>query len=123
VKTSLLFAFALLVAVDTTCQVGFKFVADATAPPLLSAAWVLRVLAEPWVYVVIIGYVFAFLLYMTILRVAPVGPAFAVTHLEIVTVLLFSVFFLGESLTIMQTVGCLAVFAGVIVLGCTETQG
>ena len=120
-KRSLLFGFALLVAVDTTCQIGFKFAADASAPPHLSATWLLRVLAEPWVYVVIVGYIFAFLLYMTILRVAPVGPAFAATHLEIVAVLSFSVLFLGESLTIMQILGCIAVLAGVVVLGCTET--
>jgi drug/metabolite transporter (DMT)-like permease len=123
VKTSLLLGFALLVAVDTTCQVGFKLAADATAPPHIDLAWVLRVLTEPWVYLVIAGYVIAFLLYMTILRVAPVGPAFAATHLEIVTVLFFSVLFLGESLSITQIVGSLAVITGVVVLGCTETHG
>jgi drug/metabolite transporter (DMT)-like permease len=82
----------------------------------LDAAWLGRVAATPWIYFVGAGYLIAFALYMTILKTAPVGLAFAASHLEIVSVLLVSVFFLGETLNAIQLTGCLAILAGVGIL-------
>ena len=58
---------------------------------------------------------------MTILKTAPVGLAFAVTHLEIVSVLLVSVFFLAETLNATQLTGRAAILAGVGIL-CPQQQ-
>jgi drug/metabolite transporter (DMT)-like permease len=115
-NASMFAGFALLMAVDTLCQVGCKLAADLAAPATFDAAWLARVAATPWIYLVGAGYLVAFALYMTILKTAPVGLAFAVTHLEIVSVLLVSVFFLGETLNAMQLTGCLAILAGVGIL-------
>jgi drug/metabolite transporter (DMT)-like permease len=115
-KTSMFAGFALLMAVDTLCQVGCKLAADLAAPATLDPAWLARVVATPWIYLVGAGYLVAFALYMTILKTAPVGLAFAVTHLEIVSVLLVSVFFLAETLNATQLTGCAAILAGVGIL-------
>jgi drug/metabolite transporter (DMT)-like permease len=115
-KTLFLFGFLLLVVLDTICQVGFKFTADRTAPATWDLAWLHRMVAEPWLHFVIVGYLFAFATYMTILRSAPVGPVFAATHLEVATVPIVSVLFLGEHLNIVQTIGCLLILLGVGVL-------
>ena len=52
---------------------------------------------------------------------APIGPAFAASHLEIVSVTLFSVAFLGDRLSALQALGCCAIVSGVIVLAATES--
>ena len=52
---------------------------------------------------------------MTLIKSAPIGPAFAASHLEIVLVILVSVLFLGESLNMVQALGCLVIVAGVLV--------
>ena len=121
-KKSLYLGFALLVAVDTLCQVGFKLAANNTGEASMDLAWLQRIAAEPLLYAVIGGYVVAFFTYMTLLKVAAVGPAFAASHLEIVTVLIISVLFFGEHLTLLQGLGCLTILAGVVVLGLTETE-
>jgi drug/metabolite transporter (DMT)-like permease len=115
-KPSMLAGFVLLMTVDTLCQVGCKLAADVAAPATFDAAWLMRVVGSPWIYFVGVGYVVAFALYMTILKTAPVGLAFAASHLEIVSVLLVSVLFLGERLNGIQLAGCLAILAGVGIL-------
>jgi len=121
-RKSLYLGFALLIVVDTLCQLGFKLAANRTGQAVADVEWLARLAAEPLVYAIIGGYVVAFFTYMTLLKVAPVGPAFAASHLEIVTVLIVSVLFLDEHLTILQGFGCLAIVAGVVVLGLTEKE-
>ena len=41
--------------------------------------------------------------------------------MEIVTVTLFSYFYFGDSITLVQALGCCAIVGGVIVLAATET--
>ena len=69
-----------------------------------------------------LGYLATFLLYMTLIRNVHVGPAFAASHLEIVTVLIFSVFYFGERLTPVQMAGCVAIMTGVAILAVTEKE-
>jgi drug/metabolite transporter (DMT)-like permease len=69
---------------------------------------------------VLLGYGAAFLTYMTLIKHAPIGPAFAASHMEIVTVTLFSVLVFGDILTFWQVVGCCAIVTGVFVLAATE---
>jgi drug/metabolite transporter (DMT)-like permease len=121
-RSKLLIGFLMLVAVDTFVQIGFKFAGDGAAPVTLDLPWLGRVLNEPWVYGVIAGYGAAFVIYMTIIKHAPIGPAFAASHLEIVTVTLFSVLFLGDQLSMLQTAGCCAIVGGVLMLAATESK-
>ena len=119
-RSSMLIGFLLLVAIDTFVQIGFKLAGNDTLPVTLDLPWLERVAREPWVVGVLLGYGAAFLLYMTLIKHAPIGPAFAASHMEIVTVTLFSVFVFGDTLTVWQAVGCCAIVTGVLVLAATE---
>jgi len=119
-RSTMLLGFLLLVAIDTFVQIGFKLAGNNTLPVTLDLPWLERVAREPWVLGVLLGYGAAFLTYMTLIKHAPIGPAFAASHMEIVTVTLFSVLVFGDTLTLWQTVGCCAIVAGVFVLAATE---
>ena len=119
-RSSMLIGFLLLVAIDTFVQIGFKLAGNDTLPVTLDLTWLERVAREPWVVGVLLGYGAAFLVYMTLIKHAPIGPAFAASHMEIVTVTLFSVLVFGDTLTLWQAVGCCAIVTGVVVLAATE---
>ena len=119
-RSTLLLGFLLLVAIDTFVQIGFKLAGNNTLPVTLDLPWLERVVREPWVIGVLVGYGAAFLVYMTLIKHAPIGPAFAASHMEIVTVTLFSVYVFGDTITLWQVVGCCAIVTGVLVLAATE---
>ena len=112
--------FVLLLAIDTFNQVAFKMAGERTAPVTFDADWLMRIVNEPWIGAIIAGYLAAFLIYMTLLRDVHIGPAFAASHLEIVAVIIFSVLFFGERLTLLQVIGCSAILGGVVLLAVTE---
>jgi drug/metabolite transporter (DMT)-like permease len=93
----------------------------------MSAAWLVRVFSHPWIYGAIAGYIGAFLSWMSLLRHAPIGPAFAASHLEVVSVMLLSWWVFAEPVTPTQIVGALAIVAGIVCLafaeGGNETTG
>lgn len=113
--------FLLLIAVDSFVQIGFKFAGNNTMPVTLDLPWLDRVTREPWAIAVLAGYGVAFLIYMTLIKHAPIGPAFAASHSEIVTVTMFSMWYFGDTVTLLQAIGCCAIVSGVIVLAATET--
>ena len=119
-RSTLLLGFLLLVAIDTFVQIGFKLAGNNTLPVTLDLPWLERVVREPWVIGVLVGYGAAFLVYITLIKHAPIGPAFAASHMEIVTVTLFSVYVFGDTITLWQVVGCCAIVTGVLVLAATE---
>jgi len=119
-RSTMLIGFLLLVAIDTFVQIGFKLTGNNTLPVTLDLPWLQRIAHVPWVLGVLVGYGAAFLLYMTLIKHAPIGPAFAASHMEIVTVTLFSVLVFGDTLTVWQVVGCCAIVTGVLVLAATE---
>jgi multidrug transporter EmrE-like cation transporter len=121
-----LLGFLLLLAIDTSSNVLVKLAANvvgevATEPDAI-LAWLRRVVREPLVLAVIACYVAAFLTYTSLLKHAPVGPAYAAVHGHVVTVLIVSMLWLGERLTLVQGLGCALVVAGIAVLGVTETM-
>ena len=115
-----LIGFAILLTFDTLAQVGFKLGALHTSPPAWELAWFLKVLKEGWVYCAVAGYIGSFITYMTLLKKAPIGVAFAATHFEIVTVAAVSFFFLGEKLSLMQIIGGVLIMAGIGLLAVEE---
>jgi drug/metabolite transporter (DMT)-like permease len=117
-----LIGFLVLLAFDTLAQIGFKLAAVAAAPPELEMAWLGRIATEGWIYLAIAGYLGAFVTWMTLLRYAPIGPAFAATHLDIVTVLVVSVMWLGETLSGPQIVGAALILTGITVLAVTKSE-
>ena len=121
-RTLLLLGFVLLIAIDTFVQVGFKIAGERTLPVTLDLPWLERVANEPWVLAVIGGYCAAFTVYMTLIKHAPIGPAFAASHMEIVIVTLISVLIFGDTINMVQILGCCAIVAGVLVLAVTERE-
>ncbi len=111
-----LLGFLLLVCFDTAGQVGFKLAALGAGPVAAKASWLLGVFAGHWVYLAVAAYVGAFFTWMTLLKHAPVGPSFAASHLDVVTVLVISVAWFHETLSLRQMVGAALILGGVALL-------
>jgi drug/metabolite transporter (DMT)-like permease len=120
-KKFFLIGFFIVLSFDTLAQVSFKL-AGADTHPQLDLSWIMRLALNPWTYGAIIGYLGAFAVWMTLLKHAPVGPAFAVTHLYVVTVAVISFLFFGERFSPMQIVGSLLIVAGILALACGRSS-
>lgn len=110
----------MLVFFDTAGQVGVKL-AGLRIGTGADAAWLIRVINEPLIYLVLVCQVCAFATYVSLLKFVPVGPSYAATQGSIVSVLIISILFLGERLTLLQSVGGVAILTGVTILAVTET--
>lgn len=113
--------FLVLVSFDTFAQICFKLTANHALPPEANMAWLLRVATSPWVYCAIACYIGAFITWMTLLEHAPIGPAFAASHLEVISVIALSVVIFGEHIGTPQLVGSALIIAGIICLAVSET--
>jgi drug/metabolite transporter (DMT)-like permease len=114
--------FLVLMAFDTLAQVSFKFAATHALPLDFTVEWFERVFGRPWIYGAFVGYIGAFFTWMSLLKHAPIGPAFAASHLEIVTVMLVSVYLFDEHVGLPQVLGAIAIVAGIACLAMSEEQ-
>jgi len=121
-KRDILLGFTLLLAIDTASQVLVKVAGNRITAFEPDPAWLARAVSEPLIYLVVLLYGAAFAVYITLLKHAPVGPAYAAAHGHIVTVLVISILFFGERLTFLQVLGALAIVGGVLLLAATETK-
>lgn len=121
-KRFYLFGFLLLMAFDTLSQISFKYAGDSALPVQASLGWLVRVFSQPWVYGAVVGYVGAFFTWMALLKHAPIGPAFAASHLEVVSVMLLSIWLFNEHLTLPRVLGAIAIVAGIVCLGLAESR-
>ncbi|HEV2539226.1 MAG TPA: EamA family transporter [Frateuria sp.] len=121
-KRFYLVGFLLLMAFDTLAQVSFKLAGTHALPVAADLAWVLRVFGAPWIYGALVGYLGAFFTWMSLLKHAPIGPAFAASHLEVVSVMLLSVWLFHEPLTVPRVLGAVAIVAGIVCLGLAESD-
>jgi drug/metabolite transporter (DMT)-like permease len=121
-KRFYLIGFLLLMGFDTLAQISFKYAGTQALPVAASIEWVLRVFGQPWVYGAVIGYVGAFFTWMALLKHAPIGPAFAASHLEVVSVMLLSIWLFDEHLNTARVLGAIAIIAGIVCLGMAESR-
>ncbi len=119
-KRFYLIGFLILMAFDTLGQISFYYAGTQALPVAANVAWLLRIFTHPWVYGAIVGYVGAFFTWMTLLKHAPIGPAFAASHLEVVSVMLLSIWLFDERLTLARALGATAILAGIVCLGLAE---
>ena len=105
---------------DTLTQVSFKLTSAQAGAFTPDPGWLWAVLHNPWIYVSAAGYLGSFIAWMMLLKHAPVGPAFAASHLAIVFVLIISVVYFGEHLSAMQVVGTLSIMVGIVFLSASE---
>ena len=117
-----LIGFALLMAFDTLTQISFKLAGNHALPVEANLAWLLRLFGEPWVYAAVLGYLGAFFTWMSLLKHAPIGPAFAASHLEVISVMALSVWLFHEPLTATKLLGAAAILAGIVCLGLAERE-
>ncbi len=116
------FGFLILMTFDTLTQISFKLAGAHAFPPEANLAWLLRLVAEPWAYAAVAGYVGAFATWMKLLEHAPIGPAFAASHLEVVSVMLLSVWLFDERVGSVQISGALMIVAGIVCLALGERK-
>ncbi|KAB7770556.1 DMT family transporter [Xanthomonas maliensis] len=117
-----LIGFPLLLCFDSLAQLCFKLAGDRALPLDFSLSWLQRLFAQPFLYGAVLGYVGAFFTWMTLLEEAPIGPAFAASHLEVVSVLVLSAWLLGEPLTAVHVLGATLILAGVACLARAESR-
>ncbi len=115
-----LLGFLTLMAFDTLAQLSFKAAGMHALPLEFGPAWLVRVFGQPWIYGALLGYLGAFVTWMTLLEHAPIGPAFAASHLEIVAVMACSHALFGEQVSWTQWVGAAAILSGIVCLGFSE---
>ena len=116
----ILLGFVLLLCFDTTAQVFMKLAGDRIAQSTSDLIWIRRVVREPFIYIVLVFYLAAFITYTRLLRYAPVGPSYAAAHGHIVCVMAVSLMFMGESFTLIQGIGAVCIVVGIVVLAVTE---
>lgn len=114
--------FGALMLFDTWTQVCFKLASTHAGEFVPEWNWLVQVFHNYWIFGSVIGYLGSFITWMTLLKHAPVGPSFAASHLEVVTVLAISVLYFGESLSAMQVVGALLIVAGIVCLSKSEAE-
>jgi drug/metabolite transporter (DMT)-like permease len=114
--------FIVLMAFDTLAQISFKYSALHALPMTADAGWLLRIFSQPWIYGACLGYVGTFFIWITLLRKVSVGPAFAASHLEVVSVMLCSVWLFHETLTLPRVAGAALILAGIFCLARAEMQ-
>jgi drug/metabolite transporter (DMT)-like permease len=121
-KRFYIMGFGALMLFDTLTQVSFKLASTHAGEFALSLTWLYEVFFNTWIYGAVVGYVGSFITWMTLLKHAPVGPAFAASHLEVVTVLAISVAYFHERLTLMQVLGGALIVAGILCLSKSEAE-
>lgn len=115
-----LIGFIMLMLFDTLAQVSFKMASIYAMPLSFDVTWLIRVFSHPWIYGALIGYLGAFLIWMNLLKHAPIGPAFAASHLELVCVMFLSIWLFDEPLTMTKVLGAILILAGVCFLAKDE---
>jgi drug/metabolite transporter (DMT)-like permease len=108
--------FASLLAFDTLTQISTKVASLQAGEFKLRWEWFFAVSHNLWLYVALCGYLGSFVVWMTLLKHAPVGPAFAASHLDLVPVLALSAVIFGEVLTVTQITGAICIVLGIIFL-------
>lgn len=112
-RRALLAGFALLLVFNTAAQLLLKAASTGALPLHADVAWVMRLLHQRALWFAIACFVGGFLAWMALLRHAPIGPAFAVSNLDIVSVLLASHWLFGEDVGVWQVLGAALIVAGV----------
>ena len=117
-----LLGFGALMLFDTVTQISFKLVTVHVGDFEPHLSWLRDIFANYWLYLAILGYLGAFVTWMTLLKHAPIGPAFAASHLEMVPVLIISVVIFDEQLTFAQILGGLCIVLGVVCLSMSKAE-
>ena len=117
-----LFGFLLLMAFDTLVQISFKLAGNHALPVEFGAPWLLRLVSSPWLYLGFAATAGAFVTWMSLLKQVAIGPAFAASHLEVVSVMLLSLWIFNDPFTWQHGLGAVLILSGIFMLGIAETR-
>jgi hypothetical protein len=114
--------FSVLMLCGTLTQISFKLASNYGGDFVMQLEWFLSIFSHPWINGSVLGYIGSFIDWMTLLKHAPVGPAYAASHLEVVLVLIVSAVYFGDRLAPMQIVGATLIVLGIISLSFSEAE-
>jgi multidrug transporter EmrE-like cation transporter len=114
--------FSVLMLCGTLTQISFKLASNYGGDFVMQLEWFFSIFSHPWIYGAVLGYFGSFIAWMTLLKHAPVGPAYAASHLEVVLVLIVSAVYFGDRLAPMQIVGATLIVLGIISLSFSEAE-
>jgi multidrug transporter EmrE-like cation transporter len=112
---------AISIACDVFGQLAFKLGADRLPEtgPVGLPAFVLRLVAEPFLLGGIAIYAVEFIVWIRVLALVPLGIAFPIASLNILGIVLAGRAFLGEPVSRKQWVGTALITAGVAIVAQT----
>ena len=114
--------FTVLMCFDTLTQISIKRASVIALPMEFNISWFVRIMGSAWIYAALSGYLGSFVTWMTLLRHAPVGPSFAASHLEIVSVTLLSLWLFNEPITLYKAIGGILILLGVVCFAQNKPQ-
>lgn len=114
--------FLSLLCFDVLAQISFKYTATHALPVTGDVDWLIRIFSQPWVYTALLGYAGAFFTWLTLLKHAPIGPAFAASHLEVVVVIPLAMVLFDEQVGWPQVIGAAAILGGIVCLAFSEDK-
>lgn len=114
--------FSILMLCDTLTQVSFKLASNHGGQFEMKYDWFLSIFTQPWIYGAVLGYFGSFVAWMTLLKHAPVGPAYAASHLEVVLVVIISTIYFGDRLATLQIIGAILIVLGIVSLSLSEAD-
>ncbi|WP_040331946.1 DMT family transporter [Acinetobacter nectaris] len=117
-----LVGFSILMLFDTLAQVSFKMASNHAMPLTFDLPWLIRIFSNIWIYGALLGYIASFFTWMTLLERAPIGPAVAASHIELISVTLLSVWLFNEPLTAVKVCGMALIVLGVLFLAKGEAE-
>lgn len=114
--------FGLLLFFDTLAQCSFKLTAIQSGAFQLDWDWFRDVFTNKWIYVSGCSYILTFFTWISLLKKAPVGSAFAASHMEIISVMIASFFLFDEAITIEKLLGTFLILSGIFFLATAENK-
>jgi drug/metabolite transporter (DMT)-like permease len=108
--------FGLLVF-ETLAQVALKVAGNALAQHPFGVTWLEAALSNPWVLAGILGYLGSFAAWMVLLNRLPLSLGFPLTSIVMLSVVLASCLFFGETITPGRMIGIGLIIAGVTLTG------
>ena len=121
-KLYVLIYFITLIFLDTVCQISLKELSNNFLGLNIFEFYnfIFIIFHSVWTLVILVCYFFIISLYLYLLKKIQLGSLYASVHLNIVTVLIFSIIFLGDKLSYFQTIGAFFITVGVMVFLYTE---
>jgi len=114
--------FSMLMIFDTLSQICFKLTANEALPLEMNLEWLGRVFGHIWIYGALLGYAGAFFTWMKVLNRLSIGSSYAASHIDVVSVMILSIWIFEEPLTIPKAVGALIILSGIICLAIAEEK-